>query len=941
MDDLSFLQSLDTEAIEELYQKYRKDPALVDPSWHHFFQGFDLARKDYSHPESESLTFDEEFKVLNLINGYRKRGHLFTQTNPVRTRRKYFPTLDLENYGLSDENLDTAYYAGKELGCGKATLRDIVDYLKQTYCGHIGSEYMFIRIPAKIDWLTEHIEKNQNRTHFTSEEKKKIYLDLIGAVGFEKFIHNKFVGQKRFSLEGAEVLVPALNDLVEKGSVLGVKEFNIGMAHRGRLNVLANVLRKPAQNIFKEFEGESYEERISLGDVKYHLGYSNTVQTGEGREVILNIVPNPSHLESSAPLIEGVSRARIDHIYEGDNNKVVPIIIHGDAAIAGQGVVYEVVQMSELEGYKNGGTIHLVINNQVGFTTNYRDARSSTYCTDVGKVTKAPIWHVNGDDVEGLVHVMRMAIEYRQFFHTDVFIDILAYRKYGHNEGDEPRFTQPTLYKAIARHPNPRDLYSKELLEQGVLAKADITQAETEFDSSLEKQLDASRKAKKVFIQQFLKARWKGMEYASIEDFEEPVETGVPAKTLNRIADQLNTLPEDLVFFKKSIKLLEDRALMINENRVDWALGELLAYGSLLLENHPVRISGQDSIRGTFSHRHAGMVMEETTEVYFPLKYIDKKQAPFHIYNSPLNEYAVLGFEYGYAMSAPQTLTIWEAQFGDFVNVAQVILDQYISSAEEKWGVMNGLVMYLPHGFEGQGPEHSSARIERFLSLAAGCNMHIINPTTPGNLFHALRNHMKKKSRVPLVVFTPKSLLRHPKCVSTLDDLAKGKFMPVIDDSDNDLDEVRRVVLCSGKIYYDLLARKQKLGARDIALVRLEQIFPFPKKEIDRILKKYRDNMLTLWVQEEPENMGAWYFIRNAMNDTEVIPVTRQPSGSPATGLFKLHEISQKEIIDKVFRECTCDLLNVYCGLQCMIGSSRTEILNQHYYFEKEKPKTK
>jgi len=640
------------------------------------------------------------------------------------------------------------------------------------------------------------------------------------------------------------------------------------------------------------------------------LGYSNTVLTSEGREVILNIVPNPSHLESSAPLIEGVSRARIDHIYEGDNNKVVPIIIHGDAAVAGQGVVYEVVQMSELEGYKNGGTIHLVINNQVGFTTNYRDARSSTYCTDVGKVIKAPIWHVNGDDVEG-------------------------------NEGDEPRFTQPTLYKAIAKHPNLRDLYSKELVEQGVLTKADITQAEAEFDSRLENQLDVARKEKKVSIQQFLEAQWKGMDYASIRDFEEPLETGVPAKTLNRIADQLNSLPEDLVFFKKSIKLLEDRALMISENRVDWALGELLAYGSLLLEDHPIRISGQDSIRGTFSHRHAGMVMEETTEIYFPLKYLDKKQAPFNIYNSPLNEYGVLGFEYGYAMSAPQSLTIWEAQFGDFINVAQVILDQYISSAEEKWGVMNGLVLYLPHGFEGQGPEHSSARIERFLSLAAGCNMHIINPTTPGNLFHALRNHMKKKSRVPLVVFTPKSLLRHPQCVSTLDDLEKGKFMPVIDDNDNDLDEVRRVVLCSGKIYYDLLARKQKLGARDIALVRLDQIFPFPKKEIDRILKKYKNNMLTLWVQEEPENMGAWYFIRNAMKDTEVIPVTRQPSGSPATGLFKLHEISQKEIIDKVFRECTCDLLNVYCGLQCMIGSSRTEILDQHYYFEKEKPKTK
>jgi 2-oxoglutarate dehydrogenase E1 component len=664
------------------------------------------------------------------------------------------------------------------------------------------------------------------------------------------------------------------------------------------------------------------------------------VLTSDGKEVILNIVPNPSHLESSAPVIEGISRARIDQIYEGNNNSLVPIIIHGDAAIAGQGVVYEVVQMSELEGYKTGGTIHLVINNQIGFTTNYLDARSSTYCTDVGKVTKAPIWHVNGDDVEGLIHVIRMAMEYRQLFHSDVFIDILAYRKYGHNEGDEPRFTQPTLYKAIATHPNPRDIYAAELLEQGILKKADISRTEAEYDSMLEKQLDTSRKEKKVRIQQFMEAQWEGMKYASLKDFENPLETGVPKGTLMRIADQLNTLPDDLVFFKKTAKLVEDRASMIRENLVDWALGELLAYGSLLLDKHPIRISGQDSIRGTFSHRHAGMVMDDTTEIYFPLKYIDKNQAAFNIYNSPLNEYGVLGFEYGYAMACPRTLTIWEAQFGDLVNVAQVILDQYISSAEEKWGVMNGLVLYLPHGFEGQGPEHSSARIERFLSLAAGNNMHIINPTTPANLFHALRNHMMKKSRVPLVVFTPKSLLRHPQCVSTLDDLEKGKFMPVYDDTDNDVDEVRRVVLCSGKIYYDLLARKQKLGARDIALIRLDQIFPFPQKEITRILKKYRNNMLTLWVQEEPENMGAWYYIRNAMKDTEVIAVTRQPSGSPATGLFKLHEISQKEIIDKVFRECDCHLLNVYCGLQCMVGGSRTEILNQHYYFEKEEPKT-
>ena len=940
MDDLSFLQHLDTEAIEELYQKYRKDPGSVDPSWHHFFQGFDLARRDFSHPESESLTFDEEFKVINLINGYRKRGHLYTETNPVRTRRKYFPTLDLENYGLSDASLDTPFHAGRDIGCGRAILRDIVDHLKKTYCGHIGSEYMFIRDPEKTNWLKGRIEDNQNRTIFAPEEQKRIYHHLKEAVGFEKFIHNKFVGQKRFSLEGAEILIPAMNDLIEKGSQLGVMEFNIGMAHRGRLNVLANVLRKPMESIYKEFEGESYEENISLGDVKYHLGYGNTIRTTENKTVILNIVPNPSHLESSAPIIEGVSRARIEYIYGGDVKKLVPIIIHGDAAIAGQGVVYEVVQMSELEGYKTGGTIHLVINNQVGFTTNYLDARSSTYCTDVGKVIKAPIWHVNGDDVEGLVHVIRMAIEYRQVFHTDVFIDILAYRKYGHNEGDEPRFTQPLLYKNIAKHPNTRDIYSQTLMDKGVMEKNEVISAETDFDSLLEKQLNDSRKKKKVTIQQFLEAEWQGMDYAISSEFENSLPTGVPRKILDRIAQHINSLPADLVFFKKTIKLLEERAKMYGENRVDWALGELLAYGSLLLESHPVRISGQDSIRGTFSHRHAGIVMEESTEIYFPLKYLEEDQAAFNIYNSPLNEYGVLGFEYGYSMACPQNLNIWEAQFGDFVNVAQVILDQYISSAEEKWGVMNGLVLYLPHGFEGQGPEHSSARIERFLSLAARCNMHIINPTTPANLFHALRNHMKKKSRVPLIVFTPKSLLRHPKCVSSLDDLERNRFQPVYDDTDTEIDEVRRVVFCSGKIYYDLLARKQKLGVKDIALVRLEQVFPFPKKQVLQIINKYHNNMLTLWVQEEPENMGAWYYIRNALKEKEIIPVTRQPSGSPATGLFKLHELSQKEIIDKVFRECNCELLNVYCGLQCVIGSSRKEILKQHYYFEKEKSKT-
>ncbi|PID92696.1 MAG: 2-oxoglutarate dehydrogenase E1 component [Bacteroidetes bacterium] len=938
MDGLSFLQQLDAEAIEALYQQYKDDPASVEPSWHHFFQGFDFARRDYLSSDSDIPPVDEEFKVINLINAYRKRGHLFTKTNPVRARRKYFPTLDLENFGLREEELDKVFHAGKEIGIGSTTLRQIIDHLEKTYCGHIGSEFMFIRIPEKVDWLTSKIEKDKNRSSFSSEEKKAFFHHLKEAMGFEKFIHHKFVGQKRFSLEGCEVLIPALNELIKRGSKLGVKEFNIGMAHRGRLNVLANVLRKPAHKIFKEFEAEAYEEGISLGDVKYHLGYGQKLQYGDGHSVQVNLVPNPSHLESSAPIIEGVSRARCDALYKGDHKQLVPVIIHGDAAIAGQGVVYELVQMSGLPGYHTGGTIHMVINNQIGFTTDYLDARSSTYCTDVGKVIKAPIWHVNGDDVEGLIHVVRMAIAYRQTFHSDVFIDILAYRKYGHNEGDEPRFTQPTLYKAISKQPNTRDIYMQALHKEGVFSEKETSVILEKYEEELEKELALARNLKKVSIQQFLEETWQSYHYAKPEEFVEVTESGVAEDKLRGISASINTLPADLNFFRKSRKLAADRAKMIEANKVDWAMGELLAYGSLLIEGHPVRISGQDSIRGTFSHRHAGLTIEGSKDRYFPLQHLSGDQASFRVFNSPLNEYAVLGFEYGHALASPEALNIWEAQFGDFANVAQVIIDQYISSAEEKWGVMNGLVLYLPHGFEGQGPEHSSARIERFLSLAARCNMHIVHPTSPASLFHALRNHLKKRSRVPLVIFTPKSLLRHPQCISDLKALSSGRFQPLIDDEETDLEEVRRVVFCSGRIYYDLLARKQKLGVRDIALIRLEQIFPFPKKTVDEVLKRYKNKLLTLWVQEEPENMGPWYYIRDEMKDIDILPVSRLASGSPATGLSHLHEISQTEIVDKVFRSCTCELLNDYCGLQCVVGSSRKEILAQHYYFDKEKP---
>ena len=936
MDDQSYLGGGDPGFILSMFEQFKSDPDSLDESWKKFFEGFQFAIKNFSSDEVASEFFDKEVKVLALIQAYRKRGHLFTETNPVRSRRKYFPTLDIENYDLSEDDLEIEFLAGKEIGIGKASLKTIIEYLKDTYSGPVGSEYMFIRRPERIKWIEERIEKNRNRTDFTGEQKKEMFVHLKHAVGFENFIHKKFTGQKRFSIEGSETIIPALRSAIDRGAELGVKEFTISMAHRGRLNVLANVLQKPYERIFKEFTGEEYDESIALGDVKYHLGYGNTVKALNGDEIVLNLVPNPSHLEAATPIIQGIARARIDQKYNRDINKLVPVIIHGDAAIAAQGVVYEVIQMSELEAYKTGGSIHLVINNQVGFTTNYLEGRTSTYCTDIGKVTKAPIFHVNGDDVEALVHTIGIAMEYRQTFHSDVFIDILSYRKYGHNEGDEPRFTQPLLYDAISKHPNPRDIYAKKLIAEGIYTREEILQTQKDFDEILELKLEEAKKLEKVIIPQFLEENWKDLCYGCPEDFKVIPYTGVKKDTILELGEKMNFLPKGEKYFRKIVKLLSDRVKSLKENKIDWAMGELLAYASILKEGHSIRISGQDSVRGTFAHRHAAVVIEDSDKQYIPLKHLFDGQPSFEIYNSHLSEYGVLGFEYGFALNTPSGLTIWEAQFGDFSNVAQVIIDQYISSAEEKWGLMNGLILLLPHGYEGQGPEHSSARIERFLSIAARGNMQIVNPTTPANMFHLLRSQLKRNFRVPVIIFTPKSLLRHPECISTIENLEKDRFKPIIDDNNVDLDEVRRVVLCSGKVYYDLLARKNELKVKDIALIRVEQLHPLPEKEIRSAIKNYKSNMLTLWVQEEPENMGPWFYIQNAFKDLDIIPVTRQPSGSPAVGLLKIHQIQQKEIIDKVFRQCDCELMNVYCGLQCMVGSSRKDILKQHFYFDKK-----
>lgn len=935
MDKFDFISNISGDAIDALYQKFLDNPENVNEQWQYFFKGFDFAQAHFTAKTSDNNALSsKEFAVANLIHAYRQRGHLFTRTNPVRARRKYLPKLTHTEFGLTNQDLDTEFAAADKLGLGKTTLKNIIAHLEQTYCQSIGVEYLYIRKPEEVSWLMQKMESTKNTPTYTVDEQKHIFQHLVSAVGFEKFIHKKFTGQKRFSLEGAESLIPALDAVIEHGAELGIDEFIIGMSHRGRLNVLANTLHKPYEIIFREFTGKSYIQGISLGDVKYHLGYGNTITTDQGKKVRLNLAPNPSHLEAVGPVIQGIAHAKIKHKYQQNADKLAPIIIHGDAAIAGQGVVYEVIQMSELPGYQTGGTIHLVINNQVGFTTNYLEARSSTYATDVAKVTRSPVFHVNGDDVEALIFTIKLAMEYRQKFHKDVFIDILSYRKYGHNEGDEPRYTQPVLYKSIATHLNPRDIYAKKLLELGVATREELLKYQQNFNELLEQKLDIARQDSRVAIKQFLIEDWKGIRHAETEDFHQDISTKVDKKTLLSLAENFNSLPDEKNFFKKILKLLADRKQMIADNKLDWALGELLAYASLLVEGIPVRLSGQDSKRGTFTHRHATLTREATAERYTPLNHLNKNQASFDVYNSPLNEYGVMGFEYGYALALPNGLTIWEAQFGDFHNVAQVVIDQYISSAEEKWGIMNGLVLMLPHGYEGQGPEHSSARMERFITLSAKNNMQLMNITTPANLFHALRMQVKRAFRTPMVVFTPKSLLRHPLAISSIEEFSEGKFQRVIDDTNNDTKKVTRLVFCNGKIYYDLLKKKTDLQVRDIALVRIEQIYPLPKKDIEKIINKYNKAVKILWVQEEPMNMGAWYFIKNELGNIPIEGVYRYPSGSPAVGLNELHHKEQEEIIYKVFKPCTCELNNPYCGLQCKTGKEKLPILHQHKYFK-------
>ncbi len=898
MDKFSYLNAAHSSTIDELYNQFKKDPGQVEESWQKFFEGFDFARSNYDDVGSVPVQVQKEFNVINLINGYRIRGHLFTKTNPVRERRKYWPTLDYKNFGLEDSDLETIFQAGSELGVGPSTLSYIISHLEQTYCQSIGAEYKYIRNPDITKWLEIKMESVKNTPNLSHDEKRRIFHKLNEAVVFENFLHTKFVGQKRFSLEGAETLIPALDSIIEIGADHGIEEFVIGMSHRGRLNVLANTLNKTYEDIFSEFNGGEYDDQKFDGDVKYHLGYTTDVQTTQGKSVHISLTPNPSHLEAVDPVVQGIVRAKIDQKYNGDNNKISAILIHGDAAIAAQGIVYEVIQMSKLKGYRTGGTIHVVINNQIGFTTNYIDARSSTYCTDIAKVTLSPVFHVNGDDAEALVYTIKLAMEFRQRFHRDVFIDLLCYRRYGHNEGDEPRFTQPLLYKAIAKHPNPRDIYYQKLLTSGDLDSALAKEMESAFRDMLQERLTDAKQHSKVKITSFLEGAWKDLRLSNDKDFLSSPDTGFDEKKLRSIAKKITQLPADKDFFNKTQRLFSDRQKMLEgAGRLDWAMGELLAYGTLLEEGFPVRLSGQDVERGTFSHRHAVIRLEDSEEQYVPLSNISKKQAGFQIFNSLLSEYGVLGFDYGYAFAAPNTLTLWEAQFGDFNNGAQIIIDQYLSSSEDKWKRMNGIVMLLPHGYEGQGAEHSSARLERFLCLCAENNMHIVNATSPANFFHVLRRQLHRKFRKPLIIFTPKSLLRHPKCVSTLKELAVGKFVEVIGDDQVKATAVKKVLLCSGKIYYDLEAHRLEHKVTDVAIIRLEQLYPFPAAQLDKILTKYKSAKL-VWVQEEPENMGAWSFILRVMKGKNIDCISRVESASPATGSHKNHEIQQLEILN-------------------------------------------
>src|SRR5258706_2402355 len=898
MDKYSYISNADVGYIDQLYQNYKENPAGVDPTWQKFFEGYDFSSQRYGengHGTTEGGNIKETF-VRTLIFAYRSFGHLKSNTNPVRERRDHGVKLDHTNFGLADADLDTEFDVASEIGMPKSSLRKIIERLKVLYLGPIGFEYNFIRNDEVRNWFHQKVEKEYFSYNPSQEEKKRILSKLNEAVVFENFLHTKFLGQKRFSLEGGENTIPALDTIINKSAELGVKEVVIGMAHRGRLNVLTNILGKIYEKIFTELEGNINPDlTMGDGDVKYHLGYSSHIETPSGNKIYLKLTPNPSHLEAVDPLVVGYTRGQIDDEYKGEKSAMA-ILIHGDAAVAGQGIVYEVIQMSGLPGYATGGTSQFVINNQVGFTTDYDDARTSIYCTDISKIVDAPILHVNGDDAEAVTFCSNLAVEYRQKFGKDIFIDMLCYRRHGHNESDEPKFTQPKLYNLIAKHPNPREIYVKKLVERADMNPTLADNLDKSFRNQLQDRLNEVKQKPLPYKPQTIENEWEKLRKSKPEDFDQSPDTSVKQTLIDKVAKALTSIPEGFKALKQIEKLLKDRkAAFFDDKVLGWAEAELLAYGSLLAQGVPVRMTGQDVKRGTFSHRHAYFFDANTNEPYCCIDNIDAGQQKFNIFNSLLSEFGVLGFEYGYAMSSPHALVIWEAQFGDFANGAQVMIDQFISSAESKWQRMNGIVLLLPHGYEGQGPEHSNARPERFLQLCAEYNMVVCNPTTPANIFHLMRRQVTWDFRKPCIVFSPKSLLRHPAVVSPLKDFTKGSFQEVIDDANVDAKAIKRVVLSTGKIYYDLLEGQQKKKTKDVAIVRMEQLHPFPEKQLAAVLKKYKGSKLT-WVQEEPANMGYWTFILRNMQGLDVI--SRKASASPATGYSKVHKAEQEKIVN-------------------------------------------
>ena len=917
MPDYSYVFNAHPTFIESLYAKYQKNPNSVEDGWKTFFHGFEFkngsngangaaAALENGASAITNTHIQKEFGVLSIIHGYRSRGHLLSDTNPIRRRKDRKPFLSLADYNLTQADLNTTFEAGHELGMGKSTLKNILDRLKTLYTSHVGFEIAHIENRDKRMWLRKKIEEHAHKKDFDLNigKKKRILEKLNGAVIFEKFLHTKYVGQKRFSLEGGESAIPALDAVINKAADSSVEEVVIGMAHRGRLNVLANIMGKTYEHIFNEFEGTAVPDlSFGDGDVKYHLGYSSQTKTLSGKSINLKLVPNPSHLEAVNPVVQGFSRAKADLLYGSDYDKILPILIHGDAAVVGQGVVYETVQMSQLDGYYTGGTLHFVINNQIGFTTDFDDARSSTYCTAAASLVQAPVFHVNGDDPEALVFAVELATEYRQEFNNDVFIDMVCYRKHGHNEGDDPKFTQPEMYDFISKHKNPREIYFEKLLAHGEVEKNMAENLEKGFWGDLQRRLDLVKQKALAYNYQEPELAWKALKRTKdVADFETSPETGIDKKVVDKILNHLMKLPDDFEPLSKVKRLQKGKQKLLDANKLDWALAELTAYGSILLEGKDVRMSGQDVKRGTFSHRHAIFRDGKTFEEYNRLSDIDNNQGKYRIFNSFLSEFAVLGFEYGYSLAFPNTMVIWEAQFGDFYNGAQVMVDQFITAGESKWQRMSGLVMLLPHGYAGQGPEHSSGRLERFLQQCAEFNMTVANITTPANFFHVMRRQLERPFRKPLVVMSPKSLLRHPKCVSDISEIYKGtKFHEIYDDPTiKDAKKVKRLILCSGKIFYDLIAYRTEQKIKDIAIIRLEQLYPYPRTQINKMLEKY-DGARLVWAQEEPQNMGAWQYILSFMRHTSIEPVSRKVSSSPATGFKKAHDMEQAKVVKEAF----------------------------------------